>query len=395
MKRFQKKLNIIFSGVGGSVGNDNPEETLAKELTKYSGVSEKVDFGLLYNALTEKKLGEEFSSRKAFSSIPIMADSGGFQLVTGKIQSGGEKDKLEVYKHQAKNADYGFCFDEVPMSGEFYDHTKALEKTLQTNANIRKQIEVFKELKTDCLVFPIAKVQPEDREVSYENLLKGCDTSMLAGMAANTKIFGDLLAYPFFFKEFRDRVKFPNVLHHLGIGTPSTILPFYLLALEGFFGEDFIYCVDATSYSHAMILRSTIPMPNGRITKFSDLTDSEFEEWRDYCLTEMPEVCPEAFHKINRHQTLTSKGGLFKVLLISALSYAMKMFVRMVENPWKFASDNEILTFQQLQSLKELAKCKDWKDYYEWKGVFNGVWSKVNPRKQKPLERSTLDAFFT
>ena len=83
------------------------------------------------------------------------------------------------------------------------------------------------------------------------------------------------------------------------------------------------------------------------------------------------------------------------MLLISALSYAMKMFVRMVENPWKFASDNEILTFQQLQSIKELVKCKDWKGYYEWKGIFNGVWSKVNPRKQKPLERSTLDAFFT
>lgn len=395
MAKFNKKFNVIFSGVSGSIGDDNPEETLAKELKKYNAMTESVNFGLLYNALTEKRLGEAFASRKVFDDVVLMADSGGFQLVTGKIKSGGESDKIAVYKHQAKNADYGFCFDEVPTSGDFYDHTQALEKTQKTNENIRKQIEVFKAVETKCLIFPIAKVQPEDREISYNELLKDCDLSMLAGMAANTKIFGDLFAYPFFYKEFKERVGFPNVLHHLGVGTPYTILPFYLLAIEGFFGDDFVYCVDATSYSHSMILRSTIPTIDGKLSKFAELSELEFAQWREYCLNNMPELCEnvEAFHNVNRYKTLSVKGGLFKVFLISSLSYAMKMFVEMVKDPWKFAADNNILTFQQLQSIKELAKCKDWKNFYEWKAVFNSVWTKANPRKVAPLARSNLDAF--
>lgn len=397
MAKFKKKFNVVFSGISGSIGNDNPEETLAKEIKRYNSITERVDFGLLYNALTEKSLGEGLSKREAFKDITIMADSGGYQLVTGKIKSGGESDKNKVYAHQAKNADYGFCFDEVPVSGDYYDHTKALEKTLKTNENIKKQIEVFKEIGTECLVFPIAKVQPEDREISYDNLLTGCDISMLAGMAANTKIFGDLFAYPFFYKEFQSKAGFPNVLHHLGIGTPYTILPFYLLAQEGFFGDDFVYCVDATSYSHSMILRSTIPMMDGRIAKFSELDDKQFGQWRDYCLTNMPEICEglEAFHGIDRRKTLSTKGGLFKVFLISALSYAMKMFVEMVKDPWAFASNNNILTHQQLQSIKELGRCGDWGDFYEWKSIFGGVWTKANPRKVEPLARNNLDGFFS
>lgn len=396
MGKFRKNFNIIFSGVGGSIGEDNPEETLAKELHRYNKKCEKVDFGLLYNALTEKKLGKGFKERKEFSDLVVMADSGGYQLAMGRIEKGSEEDKIGVYKHQAKNSDYGFCFDEVPTTGDFYDHTTVLEKTLKTNNNIKKQIEIFKSLNTECRIFPIAKVQTEDRGISYDNLLKECDVLMLAGMAANTKIFGDFFAYPFFYKEFRELVGFPNVLHHLGTGTPRTMLPFYLLALEGFFGEDFIYCVDATSYSHSLILRSSICREDGSSVSFKDLTEEEFEEWRDYCLNAMPEVCKdlEAFHNINRRHTLSVKGGLFKVFLISALSYAMGMFVKMVEDPWKFAADNRILTFQQLQSIKELAKARDWNDFYEWKGVFGAVWSRVNPKKTKPLSRSNLDAFF-
>lgn len=397
MAKFKKQLNIIFSGISGSIGKDNPQETFSKELHKFNAVSDKVDFGILYNALMEKGLGGDIGERQCFKDIVVMGDSGGFQVITGKVPNGDiEVLKKEVYKHQAKNADYGFCFDVEPTNNGFYDHNLALKKTLETNGNIKKQIEVFKETKTECRIFPIAKVQPEDRAISYENLLKYCDISMIAGMGANTRIFGELFAYPFFYREFQQKAGFPNVLHHLGAGTPSTILPFYLLAKEGFFGEDFVYSVDATSYSHSLILRSTICRLDGKIAKMADLTEGEFEEWKNYCLQNMPELCVEkaAFHNLNRHQTLSVKGGLFKVFIISSLSYAMKMFLNMVEDPWKFAADNEILTYHQLQSIKELAKCRDWNDYYAWKGVFSGVWEKVNPRKVKPLERSSLDAFF-
>ena len=400
--KITKKTNIMFSGVAGSFGgiHQHGRTKLARELLRFNAANKNMDFGLLYNALIQGDFGKETSIEGCLKDIIVMADSGGFQLMTGVIKGGTEDAKMDVYRNQAKYADYGFCFDEVPVSGEYYDHTKALEKTLQTNNNIKKQIEVFKELNSKCLIFPIAKIQTEDKEIAYEHLLKDCDVSLLAGMGANTNTFGDFFAYPFFFKEFRAKIGFPNVLHHLGVGSPKRFFPFYLLAKEGFFGEDFKYCIDATSYSHSVVLRSEIVLENGKFVSFSDLTDDEYEAWRNYCLTYIPELCEfEAFNKIDRHKTLTTKGGLSCVMVTSSIAYAMKMFSKIEEDPYKFAADNNILTFQQLQSIKELAKCSDWKDYYEWKGVFGSVWagSVLKPARLQALKtmpRNNLDAFF-
>lgn len=413
MSKIKKKLNVIFSGIAGSFNGKHRHGIIpfSREIQRHNALSDNVDFGVLYNALTQKWFGDYINSLNdfkdngfegRFKETVVMSDSGGFQLTTGVIKHGTDDVKEGVYKSQATGADYGFCFDEVPVGeGGHYDHNQALEKTLQTNANIRKQIEVFKEHNSKCLIFPIAKVQPEDKEISYENLLKDCDISLIAGMGANTNMFGDFFAYPFFFKEFRDKVGFPNILHHLGVATPRRFLPFYLLACEGFFGDDFLYSIDGTSYSHSVVLRSKIAMEDGTWGAFADFTDKEFEEWKNYCQTYVPELCErfEAFKHIDPKKPLSTRDGLSCVLITSSIVYGMRMFIKIAENPLNFAVDNNILTFQQIQSIKELAKCKDWKDYYEWKGIFSGVWDKMtlNPATQqslKPMARNNLDAFF-
>ena len=70
-------------------------------------------FSMLYNGHTESSFGERFLAYKDHVH-EIHADSGGLQIVTQGMTITDElKDK--VYENQAKWADVGMCFDEIPV----------------------------------------------------------------------------------------------------------------------------------------------------------------------------------------------------------------------------------------------------------------------------------------
>ena len=68
-------------------------------------------FSMLYNGHTESSFGERF---KPYNPYQVHADSGGLQMITLGLDITDElKDK--VYENQAKYADVGMCFDEIPV----------------------------------------------------------------------------------------------------------------------------------------------------------------------------------------------------------------------------------------------------------------------------------------
>ena len=68
---------------------------------------------LLYNAHTEHAFGERFVAYKD-NVHEIHADSGGLQMVTLGLDITDDL-KEKVYRNQAKWADVGMCFDEIPV----------------------------------------------------------------------------------------------------------------------------------------------------------------------------------------------------------------------------------------------------------------------------------------
>lgn len=231
-------------------------------------------FSLLYNAWAEHNFGERLSNFKP-SIHQLHADSGGLQMVTlaHKIPKGTNMDELreEVYKNQAKSADVGMCFDEIPVittaasdrndtSNRYFDRVNRHKYAKQTGENLKRQIEVFKATNSKCKPFMIC--QGGDLETYLEwidTILETVpkeDHKNIAGVAMGGAALGtgplEDIQKAFFASQVPVRDETGKLhLHILGVGAVSRMIPYLIFLQNGMYGDVHI-SYDSTTHTRAV-----------------------------------------------------------------------------------------------------------------------------------------------
>lgn len=235
----------------------------------------KFDIDILFNAYTEKDMGERIKSQDNFGFGKIYADSGGLQIVTAG-KSVDDSLKKSIYQTQSV-ADYAMCFDEIPCSnieglsmdtksnrsqtGNKVFYPERLEQTATKTAhNIREQIETLDSIGTNTTVHYI--VQGNTTEDMYKWFEYGTKVlgdehyKRVGGLALADTCMGNgplesidmLVAYHLINKEFGFE-KTNRHIHLLGVGSVRRLTPLLYFMNSGLLPKDLTVSFDSTSFS--------------------------------------------------------------------------------------------------------------------------------------------------
>jgi len=273
------------------------------------------DFSMLYNACTESGFGEKFQVYKD-SCKYIHADSGGLQVVTqGKQLTDELKDK--VYENQAKWADIGMCFDEIPVTlvgdrsdrndvkGRFFNRDGFEECASITGRNIKRQFEIFDQHNSKCRPFVILQGNDFPTYMKWaEKILEEVPQekhTKLGGIAKAAAALGtgNLEDVQRAFTASQAPIRDENGklhVHVLGVGSVRRMLP-YLIFLQNETYKDVVVSYDSTTHSRA-VETGLYYMGEGT-TKFSrDFDDYYRQFYNDLSeVIDIP-VSVKEFHKI-------------------------------------------------------------------------------------------------
>lgn len=276
-----KKFEYVLSGISGTkILNDvrsepwfdefvdtaaaitnNAKSRLAKSNTSTTG-----SISILYNGHTEKNFGEKFRAQKDIGCDSIYADSGGLQMITlGKTIT--PELKQAVYKWQSF-ADYGFCFDTIPLEktatikasaertslGNKLFRESSIEATAtQTGKDICEQLSYFE--KNNAKTKGIVIVQGntwQDMVKWFDFVLKQIPQSLrhrIQGIAVADTCMGngelETIEMMIATRKIAEvhGAQYTNHIHLLGVGSIIRLRPTMLLIRSGY-----LDCVDRVSY---------------------------------------------------------------------------------------------------------------------------------------------------
>lgn len=309
------KLEYVLSGLTMAADavyhkeedlKDYPEKYFNKIIDRISSIG--IDVSLLYNAYTEPKHGETMLGRTTFHRM--FADSGGLQMITTK-RGITEELKDKVYRHQAMYSQVAMSFDEIPVLIDNNVNTDGLNdtggkrfvdylvepKARETASNLRRQLEVFDEMKSETKVMIISQgrdVGTRNRYLStilselrryaveagkdseyYINKIYGVALSSVCGGTGGVQrlqMADDLLGL-----ELPKHIK-KNV-HLLGVGNILALWPY----LKDPSRYDFIDTLSFDSSSH-----TSKYMFKGYI--FEDMTLVRMNEKREYAMRALHDI---------------------------------------------------------------------------------------------------------
>ena len=222
---------------------------------KISNIDNKYDnhsLSLLFNAHTEKRHGVTMTKTMAHSWHRIFADSGGLQLARTKKGITPElKDK--VYFHQADYCDVAMIFDEIPiefdlsliggnsmkasLTGRRFDRSDIKRAANDTLANVKRQIEVFRQKDSKAKMMLISQGQSVETYREYIELI--CDgltedeiEMFICGVAPSSLCNGNSFAHRcemiYAMKEYQIPDIIKENVHLLGVGNHDALSPFFL-----------------------------------------------------------------------------------------------------------------------------------------------------------------------
>ena len=272
-----RKLDYVVSGTS-YMRFSNP--SIAKDETNSGIINMLIEklvtdvhshkFSMLYNAHTESSFGDRFSVYKKKVN-EIHADSGGLQIVTQGMTITDElKDK--VYENQAKWADVGMCFDEIPViltSGKsdrndtkarFFDEENYEALARKTGQNVKRQLEIFEKNNSTCKPFIILQGNCIDTYLRwYECLMEEVPKewhNRIGGVAMGAAALGtgplEDVKRAFIATEIakvwpQERMN----LHVLGVGSIRRMIPYLVFCQNGLYDKvDISY--DSTTHSRAV-----------------------------------------------------------------------------------------------------------------------------------------------
>lgn len=280
---------------------------------------------LLFNAYTESKHGKYFRSQGDYGFDQIYADSGGLQVVTtGKKLTAELKE--EVYRVQ-RTADFGFCFDEIPLGikegvdQETGKHRSQTESKLfdpsgfkacaeHTARNVLNQTRSFEG--TDTKAFYILQGNTQDE--MYQWFQTGVEIigehgfDYIRGVAPADTCMGNgplesadmLAAYHRIITDFGTHYG-KHHLHLLGVGSPSRLLPAIFLKRSGFLPADLEISFDSSSssmsYAMGNFIDSDGSRPNKKHKKVMEMFSKFYDDMGDILEQYSPGLTKEWYLK--------------------------------------------------------------------------------------------------
>lgn len=397
-------FKVVFSSIAGMVDIDSPAVKLVDEAFDQSPLPTGLEVAALFNPFHDHEmkhyLEDYFLPKKC---CEIFMDSGGFQIITGKLKGGdGKKEqfKEKVYKLMAKYADYAFCFDENPIdANRIYHHERVLPAARETNKNIKTQLKVLDSLGGHAKVFAIFHCKEDERLETAEVLLDGIDLKRLGGVALNSLVWGGSNTLDFgkvaYFNEIKKLYPdIPNFLHLLSYGEMKLVVPFIVLQRMGYMGGDNIISADSTSYTVGHRRWGFIPLLDGSAKRVSaEMNPKAWKEFQNYYVSKYPDISERAKTCPHTHTKLSAADS--NIVSPCYMLVAKKAYTEMWKDPIDFAYKYKYLNEPQIKSLSLLAKTDDFQGYVEWRNEFNMLWDD-RKRGNDSIEKSkvTLDAFF-
>jgi hypothetical protein len=259
---------------------------------------------MLFNGYTEHRHGKYFNDRGRFGFDQLYADSGGLQVVTtGKTLTNDLK--LQIYENQ-KAADFGFCFDEIPLGMKNEGDTNAKHRSqtegklffpegfddcaIRTAMNIKEQTAAFKGSNTKAFYI----VQGNTTDEMYRWFKKGVEIvqaegfEQIQGVAPADTCMGNgalesvdmMVAYHRMIEDFgQDFTK--KHLHLLGVGSPGRLLPAVFLKESGFIPQNVELSFDSSSSSMSYVMGNFFDSDGTRPNRDRVKTLAMFERFWD------------------------------------------------------------------------------------------------------------------
>jgi hypothetical protein len=201
----------------------------------------------------------------------LYADSGGLQILT----VGSEitpKIKNDIY-HVQTNADFAFCFDEIPLkvvgergrnersnvSNKKFDRAACGPAGEQTGKNVKEQVELFQKLGAKTKVILICHGNEVDDFLRYydsiASKLEDHDYANIGGISIAKTAAGNEAKESIILSRAAKKIAsicHPNVrqqMHILGVGAISKLRPLIYLIRSGFLTEYPIISYDSSSHT--------------------------------------------------------------------------------------------------------------------------------------------------
>lgn len=290
--------------------------------------NEKVDISLLFNAFTEDTIGKYIVDMERYGFDTLYADSGGLQMVTTNRTITPDLKK-QIYEVQ-KLANYGFCFDEIPLglkegvdpetgkhrsqtSSKLFRQGEFEECIASTARNIKEQTEAFQG--TDTKAFYILQGNSADEMYRWfeggTKILEPHHYAHLQGMApADTCLGnGELESVEMISAARRLRNDFGvertgNHIHFLGVGSPSRLLPAIFLSQGGYLHEDTYVSFDSSTASMSLIMGNLTSASGRRVRRGIVETVGFMMEFYDDMHDVIAEFCGEVGREEFRQHAL-------------------------------------------------------------------------------------------
>lgn len=413
------KFEYVVSGIGHIIKNMNvftDDPTVVEFVKKCFKVlqqdKENHTFSVLFNAYTEKRLGEKLHSIYKDDVKNLYADSGGLQMIT-RGHTVTEQLKTDVYDIQSRYSDIGMSFDEIPIvmmgersefsdiRGRYFDRSILKEKAEATGQNLLNQINYFLDNKSNCK--PMMIIQGNDLE-SYQSWINyivdivGVDKmKYVYGISSGAAALGQgqLEDYKRIF--ILSQLQYPTELvfdhyHFLGVGAVKRVIP--LVALKERF-EGKIISYDSTTHALGPTM-GTYYIDYYQKVFFQQKRQENFQ----YCvdninknavLLGLDEIPIEHFrYRIAQPKDWndwehSSQENSYKILFTFFVS-SVYNFMKYVNDVYKdenifrwFLDDNGLL----IQTI-EYSKCRDYQDFTEWYNTYGKTINSLAVMSKKP-----------
>lgn len=390
-------IHYISSGMSHT-RIDSAKDSGSKEWIKSVIRKMTVDdyqLGFLYNAFTEKRLGELFSSAYADVLCDIHADSGGLQMVTlGKTVT--PEIKRAIYAHQAKHSTIAMSFDEIPVTSsggvnsfatrKFNSHLVD-EKAKLSGENLLEQLIMFAECKTKSKPLLIAQGNCLDTYCRWVDVVqKQIPTELLGALggialAGASMGNGDLenVRTAFYFTQMDLKFDCKQV-HLLGVGSTSRFIPTMVFMKSGLY-KNLTISIDSTTHS-GLVSRNQYIQPSGKLSRlgrqfeprvYTELFerfkffDVDFDDPRELFtyLVESPSAANMIKNndsEANVKKFIQAKFGLFIVSAKNTLD-TFSTFLHTDDNA-------HLIRKEMITPMRHLAEVKDVSDFSAWERNF-------------------------
>lgn len=290
-------------------------DVIRRKTTAITG--ETVLISLLFNAFTEDTIGQYINDMDRYGFDQLYADSGGLQMVTTN-KTITPQLKSQIYGVQ-KLANFGFCFDEIPLGlkegvdPETGKHRSQTASKLfrqgefdaciaSTAQNIKEQTEAFMGSSTKAFYI----LQGNSSEEMYRwfeggtKVLGAEHYAHLQGLApADTCIGnGEMESVEMLSACHRLRNDFGaertgNHIHFLGVGSPSRLLPALYLSQGGYLDPNIHVSFDSSTASMSLIMGNLTSASGRRVRRGILETVNFMMEFYDDMHDVVAEFCGE------------------------------------------------------------------------------------------------------